>query len=113
VSYKLELPEHSEIHPVFHISQLKPFTPDYTPVFSTLPALTDLQATDAVPKAILQHRLVKKGNTAVPQVLVTWSGLPSSSATWEDHNMLKIRFPAAPAWGQAASSAGGGVKTKG
>lgn len=74
VAYKLELPAHSEIHPVFHISQLKPFTPDYTPVFSTLP-----EATEAVPEQILQRRLVKKGNTAVPQVLVTWSGLPATS----------------------------------
>ena len=113
VTYKLELPAHSEIHHVFHISQLKPFTPDYTLVFSTLPTLTDLQATDAVPEHILQRRLVRKGNTVVPQVLVTWSGLPSSSATWEDHHVLKTRFLAAPAWGQANSSAGGGVKTQG
>jgi hypothetical protein len=113
VAYKLELPDHSDIHPVFHISQLKPFTPDYTPVFSTLPVLTDLQASEAVPEQILQRRLVKKGNTAMPQVLVKWSGLPTTSTTWEDHHVLKERFPAAPAWGRAGSSGGGDVMTDG
>ena len=53
--------------------------------------------------------LVKKGNTAIPQVRVTWTGLPRSAATWEDYNMLKKRFLEAAAWGQAGSSAGGGV----
>jgi len=109
VAYKLELPEDSLIHPVFHVSQLKQFHPDYTPVFSSLPVLTDLQAAAAQPQRILQRCMVKKGNNAVTQVLVSWTGLPSSSTTRKDYNVIKLRFPEAPAWGQAATSAGGVV----
>lgn len=71
VAYKLELPEHSGIHPVFHISQLKPYLPDYTPVFSTMPVVIDLQAADTQPEAIQERCLVRKGNAVIPQVLVT------------------------------------------
>jgi hypothetical protein len=106
VAYRLQLPPDSSIHPVFHVSQLKPFHPSYTPVFSTLPMLTDIQAAAAQPKQILDQRLVKKGNNAVTQLLVSWTGLPSSSVTWEDYHIIKRRFPDAPAWGQAESSAG-------
>lgn len=113
MAYKLQLPEASGIHSVFHISQLKPYHPDYTPVFSTLPMTTDLQASDAQPQAVLERRLVKKGNTAIPQVLVSWTGLPASTTTWEDYNVLRARFPQAPAWGQAGSSGGGDVTTQG
>jgi hypothetical protein len=109
VAYHLNLPSDSQIHPVFHISQLKTFTPDHTTIFSTLPVLTDLQATTAQPEAILECRPVKKGNSAIPQILVTWTGLPKSSTTWEDYYVLKRRFPAAPAWGQEGPSAGGPV----
>jgi ribosomal protein L21E len=35
VAYK-ELPQDNLIHPIFHVSQLKAFTPDYKPVFSKL-----------------------------------------------------------------------------
>ena len=105
VVYRLELPEGSMIHPVFHISQLKPFVQDYTPVYSDLPVLTDLDVANAFPEAILDRRLVKKGNAAIPQVKVSWTGLPEAAATWEDYNVLKKRFPSAP----AGSSAGGGV----
>ena len=103
---RLQLPEGSLIHPVFHVSQLKPFIADYTPVYDTLPVTTDLEAATAKPQAILERRLVEKGNTAIPQVKVTWTGLPTSATTWEDYHVIKKRFPDAPAWGQAASQGG-------
>jgi len=109
VAYKLDLLEGHMIHPVFHISQLKPFVPDCTPVFETLPVTTDLAAAAAVPDKIIDRRLVKKGNTTIPQVKVIWTGLHPSTATWEDYHVLRHHFPDAPAWGQASSSAGGSV----
>lgn len=105
-AYKLELPESSLIHPVFHVSQLKPFCDNYSPVYTELPKLVDLSTTELVPKEVLARRLVKKGNTIVPQVLVRWGDLPADTATWEDWHVVTKRFPGAAAWGQAAIPAG-------
>ncbi|KAK1648872.1 hypothetical protein QYE76_066677 [Lolium multiflorum] len=83
--------------------QLSEHVPDHTPVFSDLPATLDLAATDAVPEAILDRKLVKRGKSAHLQVLIKWSLYPVSEATWEDYDTLKARFPSAPAWGHAGS----------
>jgi hypothetical protein len=55
--------------------------------------LSDLQVSEQV----LQRRLVTRGVCTVLQVLVQWSGLPPSLATWEDCEALSLRFPRAPA----------------
>jgi len=83
-AYKLALPSDSQIHNVFHVSQLKPFIPNHSPVYSDIGTLTDLSTHDTEPELVLDRRLVKKGNSAVPQVLVKWSKLPATSSTWED-----------------------------
>jgi hypothetical protein len=84
------------VHPVFHVSQLKQYTPNCTPVFSELPLIPLLDFHDLIPEEILDRRLSKKGNQAVTQVLIRWSSLPASFATWEDYNVIKQRDPEAP-----------------
>jgi hypothetical protein len=98
-AYRLALPPEAQIHPVFHVSQLKPFVPNYTMVFDTLPQPLDLDRGTLALVEILDRRIIKKGNVAVVQVLLRWSELPSSCATWEDFSVAKNIFPKALAWG--------------
>lgn len=104
VAYKLNLPESSSIHPVFHVSQLKQSVKSTLPVSATLPSTTlQLQ----FPEQVLDRRTVSRGGSSIDQILVRWSGLEDVLATWEDEEALKAKFPAATAWGQAASQGEG------
>ncbi|XBI82471.1 hypothetical protein VPH35_091153 [Triticum aestivum] len=111
MAYKLALPPDSRIHNVFHVSQLKPFTPDYTPVFSKLPRTPDLTAAPLQPEVILDRRMVKKGNSYIVQVRVQWSSLSPDSATWEDYTVLRQRYPGAPCWTDDALAQEGEIVT--
>ncbi|KAK1602459.1 hypothetical protein QYE76_071987 [Lolium multiflorum] len=103
VAYKLELPSTSEVHPVFHVSQLKSYVPDHTPVFTELPTPLQLDIAELEPEEILDRRLVKKGNKSYLQVLIKWSTMKEDMATWEDYEVVRQRFPDAAAWGQVAT----------
>ncbi|WVZ81597.1 hypothetical protein U9M48_028952, partial [Paspalum notatum var. saurae] len=108
-AYRLKLPSYSSIHPVFHVSQLKPFVPSSSQV---LPQLPDDLSLPRVPARVLQTRTIKKRRALTDQVLVQWSGWPPELATWEDLISLKQTFPFAPAWGQAASQGRGNVSNQ-
>ena len=99
VANRLQLSLESLIHHVFHVSQLRG-TNDFVPaaVSNLPPALGQF----STPEAILDTRVVKKGNSVVSQVLVKWSNCPIADATWEDREDLRARFPLALAWGQAS-----------
>jgi hypothetical protein len=86
VAYKLALPEESRVHPVFHISQLKPCIGSGQQVLSTLPNPDD---TYQIPVLVLQHRVCQQGLATVAQVLVQWSDASPGEATWEDLDTLK------------------------
>jgi hypothetical protein len=47
-----------------------------------------LDLAELSPEKILDHRLVKKGDVTIVQVLIQWSGIPISLATWEDYNVM-------------------------
>jgi len=110
-AYKLDLPMDSKIHNVFHVSQLKTFVHDHSPVYSDNSKLVDLSSVSTVPEAILDHCLVKKGSEAIPQVLIKWSKFTTAAAPWEDLYVVKARFPEAAAWGQVSTGGGEPVTT--
>lgn len=98
MAYKLDLPATTQVHPELHVSQLKPFVPSYIPAFDKVSKIPDLVQGEVIPLEIVDKRLVKKGNVAVTQILVKWSGVPADCATWEDYHVLKQQFPTATIW---------------
>jgi hypothetical protein len=93
VAYKLKLPEHAKIHPVFHISQLKPFKGVPQNQYMPLPLTMSENGPIIYPAEILQARTIFKGNQKKHQVLVQWDQHTAAEATWEDVNDLQNKFP--------------------
>lgn len=108
VAYKLDLPSHSSIHPVFHVSQLKQAVGAGHQVTPVLPSDFALKL---VPEQVLDTRVVPRGSTSVQQVYIKWNNLPVSLATWEDYEAIRQEYPRATAWGQAVFRGGEHVST--
>jgi hypothetical protein len=88
VAVRLQLPQGACLHDVFHVGVLKKFvgTPLATP-----PALppTHNGAVVPAPDKITAARVAR----GVRQVLVQWKDEPAASASWEDFDDFRARFP--------------------
>ncbi|TQD70994.1 hypothetical protein C1H46_043477 [Malus baccata] len=95
VAYRLKLPSHSKIHPVFHVSCLKKKLG--TAIIPTIPLPTvhdtGLLHDDLVPEALLDRRVVNTGTTSSTEVLVLWKNHPVTDASWESWDTLQSKFP--------------------
>ncbi|MCI31274.1 hypothetical protein A2U01_0052486, partial [Trifolium medium] len=91
VAFQLELPPASRIHPVFHVSQLKPCF-DENVVTLDLP----LEVVDNQPLIKPLVVLDWKQNELDDQleVLIQWEGLFPEDATWENYLDIKTTYPA-------------------
>jgi hypothetical protein len=88
-AYKLDLPTSLKIHPVFHVSLLKPYNESPTDfIRTTLPPppvmIPETNEEEYEVETILDKRLIRNK----PQYLVKWSGYPLHDATWEPLNNL-------------------------
>jgi hypothetical protein len=75
------------------VSLLKKKVGDATIVSSKLPVSDKEGRMQIIPLAILDRKLMKKGNGAATAVLVQWSNLNQEDATREDLSDLQKQFP--------------------
>ncbi|KAF9682473.1 hypothetical protein SADUNF_Sadunf05G0112500 [Salix dunnii] len=88
MAYKLDLPPSSKLHPVFHVSSLKPFHGTSVSIEPSLLVLTNGEL-QPLPKALLDSRIIHNQR----QVLVHWDGLSLADSSWEDVSSFQTRFP--------------------
>ena len=92
VSYKVELPPRLKIHPVFHVSNLKPYHEDKEDPgrgISTRAPTVVVTSYDKEVDYIMADRVLRKKNfQPYKEYLVKWKGLPESEASWEPENTL-------------------------
>ena len=87
VAYKLDLPAHSKIHPVFHCSLLK-LHHGPIPSITTIPPLSIDHHPIITPLTILDTKLDTSTNPPTKMALVQWSGLPPEETSWESWDTL-------------------------
>jgi hypothetical protein len=82
VAYRLELPPSMKVHPVFHVSLLKPYDHSGSIQPPPMPIQVD-NAFEYEVEDILKHRLVKSGKRNKDEFLIKWKGYGFEHCTWE------------------------------
>ena len=93
LAYKLQFPPHVQIHPVFHVSQLKKHIGRKSIPSPNLPMVAADGTIKTGPEAVLQVRQIPRHNLPVVQWFIQWENLSPEEATWEDADFIKYTFP--------------------
>lgn len=87
VSYQVELPPQLKIHPVFHVSFLKPYhgdqeDPNRSQSHRAPPAM--VTSFDREVEEIMADRVIRqRGIPSYTEFLIKWKGLPETEMSWE------------------------------
>ncbi|KAH9646382.1 hypothetical protein KPL70_024860 [Citrus sinensis] len=93
VAYRLDLPPDSKIHPVFHISLLKPFHGQDASQVHSLPSESYNNQPMSIPIAICAQRQVLVHGIPQSQILVQWQDCAPENATWEALSEFTKQYP--------------------
>lgn len=95
--YKLQLPEGSGLHDVFHVNQLKRHLGKSAVPNANLPLVTAEGKIKTAPLVVLERRQVPRSAGAyripIPQWLIHWENMSIDEATWEDAQFIQATFP--------------------
>ncbi|GJR58993.1 ty3-gypsy retrotransposon protein [Tanacetum coccineum] len=107
VAYRLPLPVTSKIHPVFHVSILKPFLGSGSEAGAKIPGESDEGFVVEQPLAVCGSRFVSRDGSLLKQVLVQWAGRWPEDATWEYLSDFQATWPAYDLEDKVISEEGG------
>jgi hypothetical protein len=95
MAYRIVLPPSlSNLHDVFHVSQLRKYVPDPSHVIES----DDVQVRDnltveAMPLRIEGREVKKLRNKEIASVKVVWGGPAGENATWELESKMRSSYP--------------------
>ena len=88
MTYKLELPASSRVHPIFHVSCLKKVIGEKIPVQTIFPELDEEEKIILEPEAVTKTRTQQLRNRSISEYLIKWKNLPTEYSIWEDENFI-------------------------
>ncbi|KAA0039091.1 Transposon Ty3-G Gag-Pol polyprotein [Cucumis melo var. makuwa] len=90
VAYRLQLPESSKIHSVFHVSQLRKVVGQHENSQPTIQFVDENYVWKSIPEEAVEYRKTVAGQW---EVLMCWEGLPKHEATWESYDEMQSKYP--------------------
>ena len=97
LAYRLQVPPHWKIHPVFTVAQLEPYTigdpferelPPQPPAIRADRDQSPEEAEHLLPEKILRKRIVKKGKGAMTEYLIRWKERGPEYDQWKNAKTL-------------------------
>ena len=84
-AYRLRLPPHMKVHPVFHVSQLKLYRKpeDSSRRYEKPDPIMTETGEEYEVEEILNHRKRRRGKKTIIEYLICWKGYPAHEMTWE------------------------------